>query len=145
MREDYICNAREKASQRLDRGAQVERFDFFAHLISSKTEQASLDFLAGQGTTLVAAGTETTSTFLTALTYYLLQDKKALKILQEELREEFDSHRKIDGESTKSLRYLNAVVEEGLRVFAPAPFGLPRESPGAFITGQWIPKGVSSQ
>lgn len=142
MREDYIRNAREKASQRLARGAEVERFDFFTHLVSGKAQDATLEFLSAQGTTLVAAGTETTSTFMAALTHYLLRHPKSLKRLQKELRTQFKSHKEVDGESTKSLKYLNAVVEEGMRVFAPAPFGLPRKSPGAYITGEWIPKDV---
>lgn len=142
MRTKYIANAREKASRRLQRGADVERFDFFSHLLRDKAPEANIDFFASQGTTLVAAGTETTSTFMSALTYYLLQNPRALHRLQEELRHTFRQHTEIDGESTKSLKYLNAVIEEGMRVFAPAPFGLPRVSPGAEVTGEWIPKGV---
>ncbi|KAF4832352.1 Cytochrome P450 monooxygenase BOA3 [Colletotrichum tropicale] len=130
MRTKYIANAREKASRRLQRGADVERFDFFSHLLRDKAPEANIDFFASQGTTLVAAGTETTSTFMSALTYYLLQNPRALHRLQEELRHTFRQHTEID------------VIEEGMRVFAPAPFGLPRVSPGAEVTGEWIPKGV---
>ncbi|KAF5517659.1 Cytochrome P450 monooxygenase BOA3 [Colletotrichum aenigma] len=79
---------------------------------------------------------------MSALTYYLLQNPQALHRLQDELRHTFRQHTEIDGESTKSLTYLNAVIEEGMRVFAPAPFGLPRVSPGAEVTGEWIPKGT---
>ncbi|TDZ67568.1 Cytochrome P450 monooxygenase BOA3 [Colletotrichum trifolii] len=141
MRTKYIANAREKARQRLERGADVERFDFFSHLLREKAPEANIDFFASQGTTLVAAGTETTSTFMSALTYYLLQNPRALDRLQEELRRSFNHHSEIDGESTKSLKYLNAAIEEGMRIFAPAPFGLPRVSPGAMVSGEWIPKG----
>ncbi|TDZ22090.1 Cytochrome P450 monooxygenase BOA3 [Colletotrichum orbiculare MAFF 240422] len=141
MRTKYIANAREKARQRLERGADVERFDFFSHLLREKAPEANIDFFASQGTTLVAAGTETTSTFMSALTYYLLQNPRALDRLQEELRRSFKHHSEIDGESTKSLKYLNAAIEEGMRIFAPAPFGLPRVSPGAMVSGEWIPKG----
>lgn len=143
MRNSYIANARAKANQRLERGADVERFDFFSHLLREKAPEANIEFFASQGTTLVAAGTETTSTFMSALTYYLLRYPQALERLQEELRHTFRQHSEIDGETTKSLKYLNAVIEEGMRVFAPAPFGLPRVSPGAKVTGEWIPKGVS--
>ncbi|KAH0422790.1 isotrichodermin C-15 hydroxylase [Colletotrichum camelliae] len=138
----YVVRRRWKALQDLVRGADVERFDFFSHLLRDKSPEANIEFFASQGTTLVAAGTETTSTFMSALTYYLLQNPRALHRLQDELRHTFRQHTEIDGESTKSLTYLNAVVEEGMRVFAPAPFGLPRVSPGAEVTGEWIPKGT---
>ncbi|KAL0936245.1 cytochrome p450 monooxygenase [Colletotrichum truncatum] len=142
MRNNYIANSREKANNRLQRGADVERFDFFSHLLREKAPEANIEFFASQGTTLVAAGTETTSTFMSALTYYLLQNPRSLGRLRDELRCTFKQHSEIDGESTKSLRYLNAVIEEGMRVFAPAPFGLPRVSPGAKVTGEWIPEGT---
>ncbi|OHW95097.1 cytochrome p450 monooxygenase [Colletotrichum incanum] len=142
MRSKYLANARQAASQRIRRGANVERFDFFSHLLREKAPEANIDFFVSQGSTLVAAGTETTSTFMSALTYHLLQQPHCLKQLQEELRSTFRQHSEIDGESTKSLKYLNAVIEEGMRIFNPAAFGLPRVSPGANVTGEWIPKGT---
>lgn len=143
MRNKYLANARQAASQRLQRGADVNRFDFFSHLLREKAPEANIEFFASQGSTLVAAGTETTSTFMSALTYHLLQQPDCLKHLQDELRCTFRQHSEIDGESTKPLKYLNAVIEEGMRIFNPAAFGLPRVSPGANVTGEWIPKGVS--
>lgn len=142
MRNQYIQNARAQATKRLERGSDTQRFDFFTHLVGEKAPDATVDFLAAQGTTLVAAGTETTSTFLSALTYYLLKYPEALRRLQGELRQTFVNHGEIDGDTTKDLEYLHAVVEEGMRIFAPAPFGLPRVSPGATVCGEWIPKGV---
>ncbi|KAF9873146.1 cytochrome p450 monooxygenase [Colletotrichum karsti] len=142
MRNKYVANSREKASQRLRRGADVERFDFFSHLLREKAIEANIDFFASQGTTLVAAGTETTSTFMSALTYYLLQNPRSLQRLQNELRQTFRQHSEINSETTKPLKYLNAAIEEGMRVFAPAPFGLPRVSPGADVVGEWIPRGT---
>ncbi|TDZ39337.1 Cytochrome P450 monooxygenase BOA3 [Colletotrichum trifolii] len=142
MRNKYLANARQAASQRLQRGADVTRFDFFSHLLREKAPEANIDFFASQGSTLVAAGTETTSTFMSALTYHLLQRPDCLKHLQDELRCIFRQHSDINGESTKPLKYLNAVIEEGMRIFNPAAFGLPRVSPGANVTGEWIPKGT---
>jgi cytochrome P450 len=44
------------------------------------------------------------------------------------------------------MRYINAVIEEGLRMFTPAPVALPRVSPkgGAMVCGRFVPEGVSS-
>lgn len=48
----------------------------------------------------------------------------------------------ITGDSTVKLRYLSAVIEESMRIFAPISEGLPRKSPGAVIDGHYIPPGV---
>jgi cytochrome P450 len=72
----------------------------------------------------------------------LLKNPEVLEKLKTEVRSVFASSGEIDGENTKKLLYLNAVVEEGLRIFPPAPFGLPRVCPGAMIDGFWVRKGV---
>lgn len=48
----------------------------------------------------------------------------------------------IDHNATLGLQYLNAVIEEGLRLLPSIPLGLTRVSPGAIVDGQYIPKGV---
>jgi len=40
------------------------------------------------------------------------------------------------------LPYLNAVIEETLRLFPPVPIGPPRISPGEFVDGTYVPNGV---
>jgi cytochrome P450 len=47
----------------------------------------------------------------------------------------------IDGDSTQSLPYLFAVIEEGLRIYPPVPSGLYRTSPGAMVDGHFVPAG----
>jgi len=96
-----------------------------------------------QAQTLIVAGSETTSTMLAGTTYYLLKNPQALRRLTEEVRGRFGSSEEIDADSTAGLPYLLAVVDEGLRIHTPAPFGLPRFSPGAVINGQYIPAGVT--
>jgi cytochrome P450 len=141
MREQHVSMSREMAIKRLN-NKFADRVDLFSHLVGDKAHNTTVDFLAAQGSTLVAAGTETTSTFLSASTYYLLKNPEVLEKLKTEVRSAFASSGEIDGENTKKLLYLNAVVEEGLRIFPPAPFGLPRVCPGAMIDGVWVSKGV---
>lgn len=62
--------------------------------------------------------------------------------LKQEIRDAFQSTEAITTDSTASLQYLVAVIEEGLRIFGPAPFGLPRVCPGAEIDGEFIPPGT---
>lgn len=141
MREQHISMSREMALKRIN-NKNVDRIDLFSHLVGDKAHNTTVDFLAAQGSTLVAAGTETTSTFLSAVTFYLLKNPTKLDKLKHEVRQAYSKDSEIDGENTKKLPYLNAVIEEGLRIFPPAPFGLPRVCPGAEIDGAWVPKGV---
>ncbi|KZL65619.1 cytochrome P450 monooxygenase [Colletotrichum tofieldiae] len=140
MRKKYLAIARQAASQRIQRN--TNRTDFFSHLLREKAPEANIDFFTSQSSNLIAGGTETTSALLSAVTYYLLKHPQCLKQLQEELRYEFQYHSEINGESTKPLKYLNAVIEEGLRIFGTAVFGLPRVSPGSTVAGKWVPKGT---
>ena len=91
------------------------------------------------------AGSETTATTLTVITYYLCRDEDILKKLQKEIRGAFKHYDEIDATSAASLRYLRAVCLEALRIFPPLPLGLPREVPngGDTVDGNFIPEGVS--
>lgn len=88
------------------------------------------------------AGSETSATMLSGTTFYLLKTPHTLKRLNEEVRGAFECYSEITAKSTETLEYLNAVIEEGLRIYPPAAFGLPRTSPGANVCGHYIPKGV---
>lgn len=91
------------------------------------------------------AGTETTATELSGLTYNLLKNPTKLARLQNEIRSAFSSLDDIHMNNLAQLEYLNACVEEGLRIYPPVPVGLPRTTPkgGARVNGHWVPGGVS--
>ena len=69
------------------KGMKAEGTVFQALLDSDlPKEEKSLDRLQDEGQTLVGAGSETTAKSLSIITFYLLQDKKKLQRLREELR-----------------------------------------------------------
>lgn len=147
-RQRYLDGLRRMVLTRLDKG---QKDDLFAHILDlreQKKEQEHdgdyVSFLQGQAAALVSGGTETSSTFISIVLYYLLTHQEKLARLQQEVRTTFASEAEIDNEAAKRLPYLHAVIEEGLRILPPASFGLPRVSPGAFIDGVFVPKGVSS-
>lgn len=92
------------------------------------------------------AGSQTTACLLSALTYYILSDKSAYDRLTTEIRSAFHTEEEINPKSLATLQFLNACIEESLRMFPPVPIGLPRIVPkdGAVIDGNWVPAGVSS-
>ncbi|KAF2671788.1 cytochrome P450 [Microthyrium microscopicum] len=91
------------------------------------------------------AGTETTATLLSGLTYYLLAHPDKMKLLADEIRGAFPSTDDISIEKLQSLKYLHACIEEGLRMYPPVSNGLPRVVPegGVMVDDTFVPPGAS--
>lgn len=102
--------------------------------------------LAAHASDFVLAGSETTATALSCITYYLLRHSDVLAELQKEVRTSFKTYGEINATSSAPLKYLHAVVLEGLRVYPPLPLGLPRVVPagGDTVEGHFLPGGVLS-
>lgn len=90
------------------------------------------------------AGSETTISLLSGLTNQLLRNRPCYNKLVAEIRGEFTEESEISSQKLSELRYLNACLEEGLRIFPPVPIGLLRTVPegGATIDGHLVAAGV---
>lgn len=90
------------------------------------------------------AGTETTATALSGVTYYLLQNPQYLAKLTEEIRQANTSFEDLSLDSLQHMKYLHAVLQEGLRMYPPVPTWLPRDVPegGLVLDGQFVPGGT---
>ncbi|KAL9033110.1 MAG: hypothetical protein Q9214_007665, partial [Letrouitia sp. 1 TL-2023] len=90
---------------------------------------------------LVLAGSETTATVLSGATYHLLRTPCAWQRLCKEVRGAFNDAAEINMASTTGLAYLNACLEEALRIYPPVPSMLPRKTPkgGCVIEGKFVP------
>ncbi|EEU38642.1 uncharacterized protein NECHADRAFT_45567, partial [Fusarium vanettenii 77-13-4] len=130
----------EKINRRIGLIKSNDREDFFAFIL----REGNFDpvHLREQAKVLMLAGSETTATFLAMVTYFLLKNPVTMKNLQHEVRSAFSSAGEITGDSTNNLSYLQAVIEEGLRMLPPSPIGLPRVCPGATIDGHFVPAGT---
>lgn len=95
------------------------------------------------GTSRIAGG-ETTATFLAAATYYLLRNPACLARLQDEIRDRFSDYKDINATAARQLPYLQAVINEGLRIYAPGSGGFPRVSTGMKVGDVYVPAGVST-
>ncbi|MCJ1383955.1 hypothetical protein MMC17_007069 [Xylographa soralifera] len=119
------------------------RKDILTHVISKvQTGEISQEELTAHSSTLVLAGGETVGTFMSAVTFYLCKYSGTLRKLQKEVRDRYQNYEQIDATSAMHLPYLQAVINEGLRIFPPASQGFPRYSPGAMVDGYYIPKGT---
>ncbi|KAF1993248.1 cytochrome P450 [Amniculicola lignicola CBS 123094] len=100
--------------------------------------------IAAHSSDFVTAGSETTATTLACVVYYLTKDPSVFSKLQNEIRGAFRRFDDINAKSTQSLKYLNAVCLEGMRIYAPLPFPLPRVVPvgGDTVDGWYLPAGT---
>ena len=94
---------------------------------------------------LVVAGSETTATLLSGVTFLLLKNPGALEKLAQEVRSTFSSESEITLLSVGKLNYMLACLDEALRLYPPVSIGFPRQVPkgGVTIAGEFLPEGVS--
>ena len=124
---------------------KTDRKDFLTRILENRSSEISDIQIAANASDFVTAGSETTATALSCITYYLFKTPHANKALLEEVRSRFASYDEINAASTAQLQYLNAVALEGMRIYPPVPIALPRVVPegGDTVAGHFIPAGVS--
>ncbi|KAI3504740.1 hypothetical protein L1887_26431 [Cichorium endivia] len=87
------------------------------------------------------AGTETSASGVVWAMTLLIKNPKALKRVQEEVRNAVGNKGKIDEEDLQKLDYLKAVIKESLRLYPAAPLLVPRETiDTCVLNGYEIPK-----
>jgi cytochrome P450 len=95
---------------------------------------------------LLIGGSETSATLLSGLIFHLLQTPQVLENLQREIRQAFTSPSEMTFSAETKLPYMQACIEEALRIYPPLAGTLPRWTPpsGATIDGLFIPGNVRS-
>lgn len=116
------------------------------YMLNYKGPPATHEEIASHFNVIMMAGAVTTATCLSGTLYYLYCNYLALQKLQQELREKFSAIDEMNSKNLKTCTYLNAVIEEGLRIYPPAGAAhLTRIVPkgGCMIAGKFIPEDVS--
>ncbi|KAM3076809.1 hypothetical protein ACMFMG_003723 [Clarireedia jacksonii] len=133
--------AAEKAERRMAK--HTDRPDFMAYIMKhNETEKGMTEGeIKENASILIVAGSETTASLLNGLTYFLLRNPHVLQNLTLELRTSFEKRSDLTLHALASCKYLNATLEEGLRMYPPVPGTLPRISPpeGTIIEGKYVP------
>jgi cytochrome P450 len=137
-----------RVTKRLEKGRASEGVDLWDLILQQEDkgkagiQRDEMDVNAGL---FMIAGTETTATLLSGLTYLLLTHPESLKKLVDELRTAFNSSDAISMEVVAGLPYLNACIKEAFRQYPPVPVGLPHLTPadGSTVCGHYIPPNVS--
>ncbi|KGO64160.1 Cytochrome P450 [Penicillium expansum] len=143
-RSTHLALTNEKVQSRITKSN--DRPDFFGNILKHQnTEKGfSIPEMITNGSTLIIAGSETTATLLSGVTYLLARNPRVLAKLQDEIRSTFTKEEEITLESCNKLDYCLAVLTEALRVYPPVAVGLPRivDSQGDMIAGNWVPGGT---
>lgn len=131
-----------------------EQDDLLAKLQAGKDETGKpmgREELTAEALTQLIAGSDTTSNSSCAIIYYLSNNPRVMRKLQDELdkvAEEKAGGEEVlhfDYEDVKNLPYLQACIDEALRLHSTSAIGLPRQVPegGATILGQFFPGGTT--
>ncbi|CZT19858.1 related to cytochrome P450 67 [Ramularia collo-cygni] len=127
------------------------RRDIFSFLLHAKDPETGegmpMAELWMEANTLIVAGSDTTSTTLSAVLYYLLHNTHTLRRLEQEVRGAFSSADEIvTGSKMQSCTYLRACIDETMRMTPPVGGILPREVlPGGLAIpalGVDLPAGI---
>ena len=134
-----------RVDERLD--SKVDRPDIWGLVMKAEPDRLPSRWAMHEdGMLFMQAGTDTTSTLLCGLLFWLLKTPETLKLLQKEVRSEIKGP---DDEATLErlarLPYMAACIEEGLRIHPPAPVGFLRHAPkgGIAVCGRFFEEGVS--
>jgi cytochrome P450 len=94
-----------------------------------------------QAAILIVAGSETTASLLSAVTYLLLTNPPVFAKLTTIIRNAFKSEVEINSITVNNLDYLLAVLNEALRMYPPVPGIASRITPrqGCIIAGNFVP------
>ena len=126
---------------------KVDRPDFLFEVLKHNDETGmTTEEIVETSNIMLVAGSETTALTLSGITSYLVKNPDVMAKLVMEVRQTFNRDSDLTSSRISKLPYLNAVIQEGLRLCPPIPDGFRREVPrsGDTICGEWIPERVSS-
>ncbi|KAK0202475.1 cytochrome P450 monooxygenase pc-bph [Desarmillaria ectypa] len=128
-------------SKRLE--VPTDRNDLLNKLQAGKDEDGNLmssEELTAEAFGLLVAGSDTTANSTCAIIYYLARTPT----VQEKLQKELDDSDVATVEQVRNLPYLQAVINEGLRLYSTVGVGLPHVAPegGMMILGNYFPAGT---
>ncbi|VUC29307.1 unnamed protein product [Clonostachys rosea] len=144
MRRSHAQHTISRVDQRLARGSTQP--DLWNLVVTDEGEKKlSLQEMYNNADVFMLAGTETTATLLSGLTFYLLINPQKMRTLVEEIRGAFDSTEEMVFDRLAGLKYLHACIQEGLRMYPPVPSSLSRVAPehGTIICDGFVPSGTS--
>lgn len=147
-RQRQVEHAKSTVAKRLQNADAYHRGDFMDSMLRHAGEKDGLSVkeLEGNANILIIAGSETTATLLSGVTYWLLRTPDVMKKVMDEVRNMMQSEAEITSNNVATrLPYMLACLEEALRMYPPVPTGLQRRTLAPVrISGYDIAPGVCS-
>ncbi|KAH6639994.1 cytochrome P450 [Truncatella angustata] len=138
----HCKHSEERVNHRLQEGSDQPDIWNLVMAAQESGEGLSLEEMHSNAEIFMLAGSETTATLLSGVTYFLLANPTKMQLLLAEIRGSFESTQDINFDSLANLKYLNACLKETLRIYPPVPIGSPRVIPqgGRAVLGVWLPE-----
>ena len=137
---------RESVYRRIDQRGETEHADFFDYILPEDSpvpqDESQLLRIGSLALQVMFAGWGPMADLFYGVIVLLLEEPECCNILTAEIRERFKAYEDITPSALASLPYVNACLEETLRLLPSNNTGLPRISPGAEVDGNYVPKGV---
>lgn len=145
---DFARFAAAQVSARLEKGIKTDRNDFFTSILQhqeKESQRLSREEMVSNAISLLLAGSETSATVLSGTTFFLLRNPLVYRNLIDEIRTSFSSATDINLDAVNRLHYMNACLQEVMRLHPTIPTGFPRVVPagGDYISGHYIAGGTS--
>jgi len=131
-----------RVNKRIEQGRESEGVDLWDLVLSQKEGRGlSRSEMDSHASVFMIAGTETTATLISGLTYLLLANPDCMKKVCEEVRGAFATEADMNMEEVAALPYLSACIKEALRMYPPVPIGFPHRTPkiGSTVNGNFVP------
>ncbi|TPX17857.1 uncharacterized protein E0L32_002958 [Thyridium curvatum] len=149
-RDRYMAFSKKQVGARMNSDIfNSSRKDFFYYLLNSKDPETGRGFapgeLWGESNTLIIAGSDTTSTTMTATVFYLAHNRTCLERAYQEVKSRFSSAEDIRaGPELNACAYVRACIDEAMRMSPPVGAILPRQTldGGLDVLGRHVPAGV---
>ncbi|KAH7031834.1 cytochrome P450, partial [Macrophomina phaseolina] len=138
-RNQHFSFAAELVNKRLDRSEGLDRPDIWS-FVEKKQDTLTRPEMHSNAIILMGAGSETAASALCGIVWYLTRQLNCMEALVREIRE-LRGEKDFTMENLVNLPYLNAVINEGMRLYPPAPDMQHRVVPagGATICGNHVP------
>lgn len=121
-RQESAQYAYDKVNKRLAKN-DASRKDFWHYIAQGEKESGELamEEKHNLGANLIFAGSETTATTLSGCAYLALRNPRCYEALVDEVRSTFKSEEDISILAVAELKYLQAIINETLRIYNAVP------------------------
>ncbi|KAK7419803.1 hypothetical protein QQZ08_010691 [Neonectria magnoliae] len=144
-RYSHLELSKKKCLKRIEEGLRREHRGFLYYILRQNEKGGvSQDEIILNSALFIVAGPETTASLLTGLLMWLLRTPHAYKNLTQEIRSGFESADRMNSLDLQNLPYMNACIDEALRIFLRVPTGLTRTVPekSDTVASEFLPGGI---